>query len=178
MNDDKAFWYSPRWSEMLQPGVQVHDILAQLEERDRKLEDFLIGFASPTTYTVTWTASANPAIGNGTLKGEWRRYGRSGVVDIHLKAGSTTTFGTGIWNFSLPAGWVAVDDTTTGSNGNVGGGFVYDTSGGAPYVVAPYVYTAANVINLAYNGNFVGGTVPMTWAQSDQMHISVPVKLA
>jgi len=59
-----------------------------------------------TTYTPTWTCSGTaPAIGNGTLSGRYQRlFGRTYLVQIYLLAGSTTTFGTGVWSFATPGG--------------------------------------------------------------------------
>lgn len=55
------------------------------------------------SYTPTWTASVtNPSIGNGILNGVYRQVGKQVDFQIELKAGSTTTFGSGIYYFSLP----------------------------------------------------------------------------
>jgi hypothetical protein len=54
-------------------------------------------------YTPTWTASTtNPAIGNGSLTGAYRRIGQQVDFYADLSIGSTTTTGTGIWRISLP----------------------------------------------------------------------------
>jgi hypothetical protein len=55
------------------------------------------------SYTPTWTAATtNPAIGNGSLTGGYRRIGQQIDFFADIGAGSTTTFGTGIWRISLP----------------------------------------------------------------------------
>src|SRR5688500_12750202 len=55
------------------------------------------------TYTPTWASSGTqPAIGNGTLAGRYASVGKIVYVKLRLVAGSTTTFGTGDWTFSLP----------------------------------------------------------------------------
>lgn len=54
-------------------------------------------------YTPAWTASGTaPAIGNGTLTGGYRRIGQQVDFWLEFTAGTTTTFGTGTWRFSLP----------------------------------------------------------------------------
>ncbi|MFF5186471.1 hypothetical protein ACFY30_22290 [Streptomyces sp. NPDC000345] len=59
--------------------------------------------AAWSTYTPTWTGSTtNPVVGNGTLIGRYQKIGRQVVGHINLTAGSTTTFGTGNYNFTLP----------------------------------------------------------------------------
>lgn len=55
------------------------------------------------TYTPVWAcAGAAPSLGNGVLKGRWRRRGRLVDVHVYLAAGSTTTGGTLGTSFSLP----------------------------------------------------------------------------
>jgi len=54
-------------------------------------------------YTPAWTATVtNPVLGNGTIVGTYNVSGA--VVDVHilLTPGSTTTFGSGSYRFSLP----------------------------------------------------------------------------
>ncbi len=55
-----------------------------------------------TSYTPTWTATTNPAIGNGTIAGGYRRIG--GICEFYavISAGSTTTFGSGVYKIGLP----------------------------------------------------------------------------
>ena len=59
------------------------------------------------SYTVSWTAATtNPSIGNGTLSGRYTQIGKTVIGSISLTMGSTTTYGTGAWSFSLPPRWV------------------------------------------------------------------------
>lgn len=56
-----------------------------------------------TDYAITWTASTtNPAIGNGTLTGRYRLVGQSCLVRITVVTGTTTTYGSGSYTWSLP----------------------------------------------------------------------------
>lgn len=66
-----------------------------------------------TAYTPAWTAfGVAPAIGNGTATGAYRQSTDMDLVIVrgNLTFGSTTTYGTGIYFFSLPvaasAGWI------------------------------------------------------------------------
>lgn len=55
------------------------------------------------TAALAWTGSSvDPAIGDGTLTGQWRELGDLVWLHIYLLIGSTTTNGTGNWRFSLP----------------------------------------------------------------------------
>jgi hypothetical protein len=54
-------------------------------------------------YTPVWTASiTNPALGNGTLIGRYQKVGRDVHFHINLTTGSTSTYGNGGYNFTLP----------------------------------------------------------------------------
>jgi hypothetical protein len=56
-----------------------------------------------TTYTPAWTASTtNPVIGNGTLAGWVMRTGKTVFFEILMVPGTSTTFGSGTYSFSLP----------------------------------------------------------------------------
>lgn len=62
------------------------------------------GFPGWFAYAISWTASGTaPAIVNGTLNGRFCINGRLVSVYYDFLAGSSTTFGTGEWRFSLPA---------------------------------------------------------------------------
>jgi hypothetical protein len=55
------------------------------------------------TYVPAWTATTtNPDIGNGTISGRFRRLGSTVHVQIYVQTGSTTTYGSGTYRFSLP----------------------------------------------------------------------------
>ena len=70
---------------------------------NEQLRDALKAIGDPwTAYTPTWTgAGGNPAIGNGSLTGAYVKAGRWVVNRIRITAGSTTTFGSGIYSFGL-----------------------------------------------------------------------------
>jgi len=57
-----------------------------------------------TTYDLAWTSTGTqPAIGDGSLEGLYTKIGKTVFVVATMVAGSTTTFGTGGWRFSLPS---------------------------------------------------------------------------
>jgi len=102
------------------------------------------GVTTPwTSFSGTWTAvSVNPAIGNGTLSANWRRRGDTAEVTYLITMGSTSTYGTGDWIFTLPTG-ITVNttklqgssstNTIIGSGGAVQGAYhsiiaLYDTT--------------------------------------------------
>ena len=128
------------------------------------------------SYTVSWTAeSTNPAIGNGTLAGRYVQIGKTVICSIALIMGSTTTYGSGNWKFSLPVTakssglsylgkWVIVDAGTTYYEGNL---ILYGAS--------------ANVDFFIRNQNAVdkfNNTTPINWAANDQLMISIVYEVA
>lgn len=84
--------------------------------------------ASWTGYTPKWfNSGTQPAIGNGTLGGTYRRMGKTLDITMYFYIGSTTTIGTGAWYFTLPDGMLM------GTPGE-GAGFSYVNSNYYPVV--------------------------------------------
>lgn len=55
------------------------------------------------TYVPVWTAqTSDPALGNGTLEGRYMRLGHTIFFRVVLTIGSTTTFGSNFWKFTMP----------------------------------------------------------------------------
>jgi hypothetical protein len=60
-------------------------------------------FDAWTPYTPSWTASTtNPVLGNGVLAGQYIKWGRTCTATVILTMGSTTTYGSGNYLFTLP----------------------------------------------------------------------------
>lgn len=122
-----------------------------------------------------WSAdTTTPAIGNGSLTGVVNRVGRVFRVNIGMGAGSTTTFGTGDWFFTLPspfsqfkARYDAVGSIRIIDNGT--GFFV-----GICYMAAGtnkiYCYVS-NGAAAATTG--VRNTFPMAWTTSDNVVLEI-----
>jgi hypothetical protein len=112
-------------------GEVVSAALMNQEIRDQ----FNSAFAAWTTYTPTLGATGTaPVLGNGTLTGQYMKIGRTVAMSLTLTVGSTTTFGSGNLNFTLPV---------TGAN----------SSGG----------TALNAsVSRTGTQNFIMGAIPLT----------------
>jgi hypothetical protein len=84
-------WTIPSDSDPLGNGAQaIRDLVDGIE-------------AAWTAYTPTWTGSgSNPAIGNGSVVGRYKRIGKTIIFRVIITAGSTTTFGTGNYSIGLP----------------------------------------------------------------------------
>lgn len=61
------------------------------------------GFPGYFNYTSTWTAdSVNPVLNNGSLTSRFSMTGIRISLFINLTMGTTTTYGTGTWHFTVP----------------------------------------------------------------------------
>jgi hypothetical protein len=130
---------------------------------------------APQMYTPVWTAdTTDPAIGNGTLTGSYTTQGKLCTVQIFMSAGSTTTFGTGPWRFSLPL------QASNDSINTIGAAFGLD-SGTAFFTGVCYVAQNASLLRCVLGnsvGNEVTSAVPFTWATNDYLRLTItyPIK--
>ena len=128
-----------------------------------------------TAYTPIWTgASTNPVIGNGTITGYWRRIGDSIEIMIELLPGSSTTFGSGAWGFSLPPG-LTIDLTKTTSSNILGAMQV--NPGALTYVLEVRVGSVANTLGAYTSSGWLSSMVPATWgtASSLDLRATIPI---
>ena len=112
------------------------------------------------TYTPAWTAvTANPSLGNGTLTGRYFKIGKLYIVEISLAMGSTTTFGTGNYRWSLP--------TAAASGAPILGIADAEDSGTANYTgLTRLVTTTTFCVIVDGAATQWSPTVPFTWAVS------------
>jgi len=92
-----------------------------------QVRDFINGFGAWSTYTSSWTGtSTNPAIGSGSIAAAYLQVGKLVLFRVQVTFGSTTTFGTGGMQLTLPVtpaatvqqvANVGVMDRTVGSTG-------------------------------------------------------------
>lgn len=126
------------------------------------------------SWTPSWTATGTaPAIGNGTLTGEYIQIGKTVIFRIKFIAGTTTTFGTGIWLFSLPV--TLSTYYTSGTPSNIGfllGGYMEDKAING-YGVVGGRFDAISTFKVLYSNSatgtvsLVGQTAPFTWGSTD-----------
>jgi hypothetical protein len=120
------------------------------------------------TWTPTWSGSTtNPVLGNGTLVGRYLQVGKTVSFKINLTMGSTTTYGSGAYGWTLP---VAPHSDTTAS------GVLVDASATSRYTATAWLTNGSGVFRLlsavATGQSGVAGTVPFTFATGDQIIIS------
>lgn len=121
-------------------------------------------------YTVNWTgASANPDIGDGTLRGEFSRNGDVITCAIELVIGSTTTPGSGAWRFGIPK---APNNVSGAAQINL---VAMTHSGGVPYIQYGHsvLVNGATYVEVQTGGTLtkIGDGTPWTWAATDTLRI-------
>ena len=159
-------WSAPRtWVT----GELVTSTIMNQHVRD----NLLAAHADGVDYTPAWTSTGTaPALGNGTITGRYLRAGDLIVVKVHLTMGSTTTYGTGDWRFSIPANavglyWRGVAEfIDTSASTGYGGACRIESS------------TTISVFSYAVSGSliaeaFVAATIPYTWANTDQLRLTL-----
>ena len=134
--------------------------------------------AQSVTYTPTWTSSGTqPAIGNGTLTARYFQIQKMVFVELLFIAGTTTTYGTGAYSFSVPF------TARAGLYGYMSNGVarLYDASAGnATFAQTGFYAGATTAVNvyLSGTGGQVGQTAPFTWATSDEIIMSFQYEAA
>lgn len=125
-----------------------------------------------TSYTTTWsTTGTAPSLGNGTKVAGYLVSGKMCFVRICLIAGSTTTFGTGGFTFTLPGGVVA---KTLANIGQVLPVVAYDSSAGNVVPGACLLGSAVTTLfpSAGGTGAAVTASAPFTWATGDYCTIT------
>lgn len=161
-------WTVPANSDPAQVAVDEGVFLGQI--------DGSLGNAW-TTYVPTWTAvSVNPAIVNGTITGRFKLFGKWGICNGQITMGGSTTFGTGAYRFSLPAGWSMQNTPSVLVRGSGG---VFDNSTTTHYVGYMSYVSATTVAMRTHAATAeVGTAVPVTFAASDIITWELLVELA
>lgn len=126
-----------------------------------------------TTYTPTWGATGSaPAIGNGTLQGRYAILGKSVIVQIAVQMGTTTTFGSGQYNFSVPYTSANVGSTNVSWTGGAQG-----HSSTAWYNGVAVVVKNNAAMRIYGNGDATGwgSTLPFTWTAATTSYFNAEV---
>lgn len=116
-----------------------------------------------TTYTPVWGASGvAPVVGNGTITGRWKQFGKWGLFTVTLNLGPTSTVGTGTYSWTMPPGW-----TQLSTGPILGIGSMYDASTGFAYPGAMWS-NSTTTFNLRPSGvTLASATVPVVPATTD-----------
>lgn len=158
-------------------------IISRLQLLEREVERLQVKeqpVGAWQSYTVSWTAATtNPSIGNGTKVGRYVQIGKTCILVIGLTMGSTTTYGSGNWSFSLPK-------TAKNVSGiNYFGVAHIRKVGTANYEriaqISPSLSTT--VISIftdptpGSNSQSISATVPFTWGDGDSLGIEITYEI-
>lgn len=172
-----------RWVGPIPPGVG--DVVTYLDEgRGYPLvfgvtgRDSLSQMLHWTGYTPSWTAAgANPAVGSdGVLSGQYLVGPQWCEVEIHLRAGTQTSWGSGQFFFGLPvAASTAVDYQELQGTVLDNGVRFYPAKvivpGGTAVAWVYYEMTAASGASAPIILESVTGTTPFTFGVADMIHL-------
>lgn len=127
-------------------------------------------------YTPIWTtAGTAPSLGNGTLSGRYVQVGKLVVAQIEFVAGSTTTFGTSVYFFSLPVADVGANRSFAGA------GQIEDASPSAQFQIITKVEQGQQKISMwdpRSSSVLISSTTPITFASGDKIHATITYEAA
>lgn len=132
---------------------------------------------APQIYTPTWTGqTTNPALGDGSIIGEYFVMGKLVTVHVLLTIGSTTTLGTGYWLFGLPPGYPVKNNGRTymgitqcrdaGTNS-------YPRMAQAAYSLGATVVRNFVQLDSATNVSSLDATTPFGWGNADSITFQI-----
>lgn len=168
----------PASTDQYQPHVDFADLATAVDAlivADRDRLDDLETNPAWASYTPVWTASTTaPALGNGTLTGNYRQTGATVQIRITLTLGSTSTVGSGTYRFTLPVG-AKVDSLLIAQ--------FFDASSSGRYSGACHITaTGATGDNMRIHVDSslvaVGATVPVIPASGDRIMLAGTYEIA
>lgn len=123
-------------------------------------------------YTPIWgSTGTQPSIGNGSIVGNYTQVGNMVTAEIVLTMGSTTTFGTGSYSFTLPVQVASKNVSFIGNwmanNYGVQQEFGLGKADSAGTQVVLWAPTGTAIVNA------VTPTVPHTWKNQDTISLSI-----
>lgn len=123
-----------------------------------------------TSYTPTWRGSTtNPVIGNGVINASYIVFNKTAIVKCLISMGTTTTYGSGRYDVTLPSGLPIAGTAYTTIAGSA---FFYDGSATAAYVGNVVRGPTNDVVTFRIAGSAFGDvtpTAPFTFANTDQI---------
>ncbi len=138
-------------------------------------------FGQWKAYTPTWTAATtNPAIGNGTLTGRYIVIGKLCTYVLGLVMGTTTTYGSGNWAFSLPinavntAGiyFLGVAHLRKAGSGN------YERIVQIAPAVSVSTISLFNDPTQGSSSLYISATAPFTWGVGSTLNFEITYEIA
>ncbi len=156
----------PKDGETADASDVTNDLQGLADRFNAHIHDLAV--TDPAAYVPTWTgSSSNPAIGNGTISGRYYQIGNLVYFTFYLSCGSTTTYGSGNYSYSLPV------TAASNSVNYIITAWVYDS--GTAYRIGAGRITAGGTTFKVYIDSATaetGPSVPMTWVSGDGLEVS------
>lgn len=154
--------------------ILVEDITGSVWPSSAQVTSGLIASEAWTPYTPTWVSSGTAvSLGNGTLLGRYIKIGRTVIGAIYFSPGSTSTFGTGTYVWSLPVApsnsifsFQIIGDAK-GYNGGANCNAVATINGSGQFVRAIYSATWPAGAETQF-----GQLTPWTWVSGNDLTIN------
>lgn len=122
-----------------------------------------------SSYTPAWTSTGTaPAIGNGTIVGSYTQIGKLVIATVEVAFGSTSTYGTGSYRFSMPVASAQSNDSVVGTSILLDNGTAYH-EGNARQV-------STTTAELVVGSGQVNPTAPFTFTNGDKLSITFTYK--
>lgn len=124
-----------------------------------------------TTWSPVCSATGGGfAIGNGSISGVYWQAGKQFYGLITMTIGSTTTLGSGFWNFTMPPGITLASGMFWEQLGGVS---IRDLSAGTTYGLGCMSASATALTGATGTGTRLGPAVPFAFASGDQISASL-----
>ena len=134
------------------------------------MADVTRAFGAWNSFTTTWSAAGTaPVIGNGTIVSSYSQIGKTVNFRILLTAGSTTTFGTSLYYFTVP---VTAAAAAAGSFTPIGNAMASDTSASSWYEATTILANTGQVVVRYQTTSLFGQLTPFTFANTDIIAIN------
>jgi hypothetical protein len=125
------------------------------------------------SYSVSWTTDGvtQPVIGSGSITGYYKQIGKTVFVRVKLNCGSTTTFGTGSFQFSLPVTASSPDGIQFACSILDNGVHWYQGTVNGTY--SGFTYKSAVIVSTSSGwANAVNANTPFTWGDTDSLQFN------
>jgi len=156
------------------PATFVTNETVTATKLNTEIRDAFTGIqAAWTSYTPTWTSTGTaPSLGNGAISGRYLQIGKTVFVRIALQTGSTSTYGTGAYSFSLP---LTANLSTWDAAGSCA---IMDNSGSNRYGFTAILSSTTAVSAADGTGVRPTATTPLTFATGDRITFQLAYEVA
>lgn len=121
---------------------------------------------------VIWSSASSPqpVIGNGIYRGSYTTAGKTVFVRVEMTAGSTTSFETGAWSFSIPVN--AVDADGIQFPGSMSGQFSFTWYAGIVTDSYSGSVSSSSIITTSSPAVAVDANNPFGWRPNDTLQFN------